>query len=331
MGKNIVGFDFGESRMKMVLYDGEKIRKSVSVDVPDNMVADGVILSANAMAEFIAITAGNNGIAKGNAAIILSSAYVYSKIISMPVMTHQQVLYNLPYEFSDYLTEEKGSYYFDYMILGTEIDEEGNISEMRVFACTVLKSVINEYRSMLRMAGFKLKAAVPVEYAYSRLIRQYISQRGIRENDDYCIVDIGHTETRVFIFHGSEYVQRRNIELGMKSLSRIISNQLGVDMHVAEAYKRSDFNGVLETEYCMDFYDSLAVEIMKTVNFFNYTNREAVLDKLYLLGGGAEISYIAERIAEMTGLIIDSASNFLLGTGRFDNKDLFTIACGSVL
>lgn len=329
LGKNVVGFDFGESRIKMVLSDGKSVKKSVFIETPDNIIEDGRILSMVAMADLILQGAKENSVPRGNAAFILPSRAVFTRTVSMPVMNHQQVLYNLPYEFADYLTQEKGLYYFDYMILGTEADENGNPKEMKVFACAVLKAVINDYRKMFKRAGFKLKTAVPVEYAYSRLLSGFIEKSGIQSDEDYCIADIGHSETRVYIYHGTEHIQTRHIEYGLRGIDRAIAENMNVDEHIAQTYKLSDFNGVLQKSYCNDYYNSLAVEVMKTVNFYNYNNRDAELKKIYLAGGGPSIKAIEENIREMTGLPTESAAIFLPGGDRIENGEIYLAACGS--
>ena len=63
-------------------------------------------------------------------------------------MTDGQLLYNLPFEFKDYLTQEKNKYYFDYAVQDTVKDEEGNVKELQLFVCATLKSTVEEYRAM---------------------------------------------------------------------------------------------------------------------------------------------------------------------------------------
>ena len=68
----------------------------------------------DAMADFLRQTAKSNGIPLTHAALVLPSTEVFTRELVMPAMTEQQLLYNLPYEFRDYLTEEKNKYFFDY-------------------------------------------------------------------------------------------------------------------------------------------------------------------------------------------------------------------------
>ena len=95
-------------------------------------------------------------------------------------MTDGQLLYNLPFEFKDYLTQEKNKYYFDYAVQDTVKDEEGNVKELQLFVCATLKSTVEEYRAMLRRAGFNLKVAMPEECAYAALTEDYMQRKCAR-------------------------------------------------------------------------------------------------------------------------------------------------------
>ena len=67
----------------------------------------------DAMADFLRQTASQRH-PLTHAALVLPSTEVFTRELVMPAMTEQQLLYNLPYEFRDYLTEEKNKYFFDY-------------------------------------------------------------------------------------------------------------------------------------------------------------------------------------------------------------------------
>ena len=112
--EKIVGFDIGESSVKLVYFAGADLKKAVTAELPDNMVSGSRILSMDAMADFLRQTAKSNGIPLTHAALVLPSTEVFTRELVMPAMTEQQLLYNLPYEFRDYLTEEKNKYFFDY-------------------------------------------------------------------------------------------------------------------------------------------------------------------------------------------------------------------------
>ena len=159
----IVGLDIGENSVKMAYFAGRELKRTAKLELPDAMVSGGRILSMDAMADFLRDAAKGNGIPLTNAALVVPASEVYTRIITLPAMTEQQLFYNLPYEFRDFLTEEKSKYFFDYAVRRIVNDETGHPKEMELFACAILKTTVEGYRAMLHRAGFRLRR-MAVEY-----------------------------------------------------------------------------------------------------------------------------------------------------------------------
>lgn len=309
MGK-IVGFEIGDHSVKLVYFTGKELKKAVSVALPDAMVSNGRILSMDAMADFLREAAKANGIPSGGAALTLSAADAFTRDVTVPAMTEQQLAYNLPFEFHDFLTEEKSKYFFDYSVREVRRDPDGYPLEMDLFACAMLKERVEAYRAMFRRAGFKLKVLTPLETAYGALLTEYTRRTGAPEIGR-CVVDLGHRGTLMHFLQGDECVGVREIDLGLAELDQRIAEEMGVEIHAVRGYKQSNFNGVLDTEYAKEFYSRLAVEIMKAVNFYHYNNRERELEELYLCGGGAAIRPLRETIAATVKLKVKGGEELL--------------------
>lgn len=260
--EKIVGFDIGESSVKLVYFAGADLKKAVTAELPDNMVSGSRILSMDAMADFLRQTAKSNGIPLTHAALVLPSTEVFTRELVMPAMTEQQLLYNLPYEFRDYLTEEKNKYFFDYSMREVLRDESGQPTEMNLLACATLKSTVESYRAMLRRAGFRLRVLTPSECAYSAVLQAYY-RRTQQEGRDLCVVNLGHSATFLYIYRGGHFASRREIEVGMSDLEHLVADQCSVDVHVAHEYVRQNYNHVLESEQARELYGRIAVEVVK--------------------------------------------------------------------
>lgn len=310
MAGNLVTFDIGQSHVKIVWYSGAVCRKAVSAVLPDNMVDGGEILSMDAMADFLRTCTKTHGIPRASAAIVLPASQVFTRNVDVPPMTDAQLQYNLPFEFKDYLTQEKGLYYFDYCVNALVRDEGGDVSKMQLFACATLKSTIEAYREMLRRAGFRLTLAMPEESAYSALIGAHIRAGG-EANADYCLVDLGFNAIRMHIFHGRTFMTRRTISLGQRDLVEAIAEARGVDEHMAKEHVLRNFENALGEQVSVDLFHRMAIEIMKAVNFYNYNNRERTLGRIYLCGGGSASGAVAEAVSEITDLEVRSVSELM--------------------
>ena len=237
MGK-IVGFEIGDHSVKLAYFAGNELKKAVCAELPDAMVSHGRILSMDAMADFLRDTARANGIPRAGAAVSLSLADAYTRDVTMPAMTEQQLSYNLPFEFHDFLTEEKSKYFFDYSVREVRKDPAGIPVEMDLFACAMLKERVEAYRAMFRRAGFKLKVLTPLECAYGALMAEHIRRTGAPEIGR-CVVNLGHRVTRMHFLQGGECVGVREIDMGLADLDRIIADKLDVEIHVAQFQRRT--------------------------------------------------------------------------------------------
>ena len=417
MNDKLVAFDIGESQVHLVYYANKQVKKAICAPLPDNLVANGEILSMDAMADFLKELAKQNGIPRAAAAVVLPDSLVFTRNVSVPLMTESQLAYNLPYEFKDYLTHEKSDYFFDYAVqervvvepeepaytpeqpgtgqgagqgafqpfqpayqqgqgaqgfgqgaaagtfgqgaaagtFGTQAatgtfgspaaqaaqttqttqraeNEQPQAQELKLFACATLKETIAQYRGMFHRAGFKLKIAIPEEAAYAAILRARI-ESGAQQatSTDTCFVDIGFNAIRMLFYQGDSFYSRRIINLGTKDVVLAIADARNVDAHMAYEYLRSNYEDVVNAPAAVDLYQRMAVEIMKAINFYNYNNREQMLERIYLCGGGAGIAPLQTAIDNHIEAHIRSAEELLPEKAQVENPLLFIKALGCAL
>ena len=311
MAGNIVSFDIGSAQVKLVWLAGGACRAAAAAPVPDGLVRGGTIVSMDAMADFLHQMAREHGLPRhAAAAVVLPPPLVFTRITELPPMTEGQLTYNLPFEFKDYLTQEKNRYYFDYAVQELVRDGDGGVKRMKLFACAALKDTIESYRNMFTRAGFRMRLALPEEAAYAAVLTDYVARKQ-PESGDYCLVDVGHTGIRMYILRDGQFVTRRVIDLGMRDLIRSISQRQGVDEHIALAHMLSDYEGAMSEPESLDLYHRMAAEITKAVNFYNYNNRQQALRRVYLCGGGAAVAYIRDAIRQVAELEVSPAAELL--------------------
>lgn len=308
--RKIVGFDIGEHSVKMVSFVGNELKQAIDVELPDAMVSGSKILSMDAMADFLRKAAKDNNIPGKDTVLLLPGSELFVRTLTMPAMTEQQLNYNLPYEFHDFLEDEKSKYFFDYAVQEIHYDENGNPREMDIFACAVLKSVVESYRAMFRRAGFRLCSIVPTECAYSSLLNDYIKRGGASEKDR-AVIGLGHGTTRLYIYHGGRFENYRVIDLGIRNLEQRVAEEYGVDIHLAHSYVYSNYENLLNSEYARELYGRMAVEVRKAVNFYNYHNRDRELQDVYFCGGGAGIEPLVDIFTNALSCQVHSAAELI--------------------
>lgn len=352
MAKKIIGIDIGYDSLKLVLADGGHIKKAVSVPMPEQLIRDGRAVSPEAMAELIRSTMKENGMRCSRAALVLPSEVGFIRNVVMPQMTTEQLLYNLPYEFRDYITDELKNYVFDYAMISTpeEMDEgtvagfdavddapdpvSGDLPEtkkhrvMELMAVAAPKSYMEESAAMLRKAGLKLVKAAPAVCSYISLIRK-LDDRYRPEGGEYCILDLGYQSIRMHIFKGDRHEVTRVLENGLSVLDSILADAYNVDPHLAHTYLLSNYDDCQNKPVCTGTFDNIAVDLKRAINFYSFSNPESRLNDLWLCGGGAVIASLRAAMQNNLDVRLHPASE--LAGEDIGNIRIFVQAIGAVL
>lgn len=345
MAIGCLGIDIGSSSVKIAERTKSGTFKLFSEPMPENMVNEGQVLSLEAMSGFIKETLKKNHISEKQCSIILPDTLVFTRKLVMPVMNAEQMKVNLPYEFHDFISDDKNKYVYDYAVL--EVNETDGNKEIEIMAAAALKSTIADYEGMLKRAGLKLSVAIPSVMAYTNLLYQLEDNS---EKDDfklkedslnigeenkkkeYCFIDLGHTKCRIQIFDGHKLSASRTLDYGLSMLDLAIADTENIDVHIAKNYKESNRNGILNNEACMNVYSSIAVEVMRAINFYRFNNQQSNLSNAFVCGGGGMIEPLINALVDNTGLEIHSADDILSNIGNFDKDgEIFVCAVGAAI
>lgn len=339
MAKTILGIDIGHDQLKLALVKGGKVIKTASAKMPENLLREGRITSRESMTELLRTTMKENGIRAGRAAIVLPNNITFIKNVEMPWMTVDQLEYNLPFEFNDYITGELKDYVFDYAVLNTPEDsaadeksaeEEGEAEgsgTMELMAVGTLKAVLEDMTEILRKAGLKLVMTAPAPCAYISLIRA--RQAELSElGDEYGILDLGYSEVRMYMFKNDRHVATRALEVGLSTLDDVIADTYGVDVHLAHTYLMTNYENCQQSEVCATAYENIAVELMRALNFYRFSNPNSALSDLWLCGGGAVIAPLAETIGDMLNIQMHPASELVPDGEDIEECNSYTQAIG---
>lgn len=302
MEKTRLGFDVGSNSLKVAVLRGDRTRVE-EVRLPENMVDEtGQIILPHAFAQFLKQTRKELSLPRGPAALALPPSQVTCRLVTMPRMSTEQLLLNLPYEFSDFIQGATDQYHCDYAVCasGGEDEQEQDIPMM---AAVAAKETLAGYTLMFRQAGFRLKTVLPQEMALIQLCKA----RGTGA-EEFCFVDLGHQFTRITVVQRDRIQATRQIALGGRSLDLIVSGELGVDPFLSNTYKTSNFQNVLTLPAAEEVCERIAVEILKVINFYQFTYRSNTLGGVYLVGGGASMELLRRSIESTVGLpLLDPA------------------------
>lgn len=288
-----IGFDVGASGLKYAV-KGIGGWECGFVRMPDNLIdADGNVTVPNAFSDFLKRTVKELKLPKGPAALALPHGQVSCRLCSMPEMDVSQLLINLPYEFSDFVHGGGGSYFYDYAVTPRLESDTGG--HMTLMAACARKESLDRWATMFSDAGIKLKKVLPQDMAL-------IEACWDLENET-CFIDLGHRETRVVIISSHRVLVSRSISIGGNDIDMRIANEGNFDRHLAGVKKDSGEDDVLSLKGVSELCERIALEILKVLNFYQFTYRpENSLETAYLIGGGANMAILVETIRKATGL-----------------------------
>lgn len=102
MAGSLIGIDVGNDSCKFAVRDGGQVR-FISGQLPDNLVADGEIVSLQTLGEYMHELRRENGVNGRDCSIVLDEQVLFFRHISMPLMTIGEFKLNLPFEFRDFI------------------------------------------------------------------------------------------------------------------------------------------------------------------------------------------------------------------------------------
>ena len=295
MANKMIGVEFGSNTLKMAVCSGDQVKKMAVAKMPEDLVREGRVTSPAAMTQFLKDMMKENGIRGGNCAMVLPASLVIGHHVSMPAMSHNELMLNLPFEFRDFVGKDGAKFDYDYSVMGIH----DNVMEL--YAAAVRKDVTEQYYSIFKKAGLTLKIATPAEMAWCNLIANAPNLP-----KKLCVVDIGHNTTRVNIFVDGNFVMGKDIDMAGALLDQTIADNQEIDAHAARTRKEANMNKVLSADFMNDAYQIMAIEVMKIVNFFNYSDKSGgtPLEHVYYCGGSSVVEPLRTCLLKATGMTL---------------------------
>jgi type IV pilus assembly protein PilM len=326
MAKTFLGIDLGSDTLTLALCKNGDVKKVATVPVPQGLMREGRMTSVQSVGELLRDSMKEHKIRASEAAFVIPNELCFLRNITIPRMSAEQVKINIPYEFTDYLSEEPKNYLFDYAMLDQK-EDAAEAGTMELLGVAVHSSIVEEARNAVEKAGMKLAKAAPTECAYISLIRA-ARHRGLGA-DEMCIVDVGYRAVRMFMFKGERHMVTRVLEFGMKNIDDVVAEQMGVDVHLAHNYILTNYDDCHHKDYCVNAYNNIAVELSRALNFYRFSNPDTTLADVWLCGGGSAVEPLRDAIKnELDSMTVHEPGELVRGVKGVENWQDYLAAIG---
>ncbi len=299
MAHTYLGIDIGSAAIRLALVKDGAVERLAALDIPAAQQQAKEILP-DALAKELRALLKRERITQRHCALVLPLQTAFVRSITLPWMTEKQLQLNLPYEFQDYIKGNQDNYFFDYAFVRQINDQEGKPVQMQFLAAVAARETIAQCRTALAKAGLKLAVAVPEYLTYRNLIRFYEKDNPQSQPAEYCIIDLGDSATRVHMYRSSVYETTQVIELGGRQL--------------AEVPRKAD--GGPEEEPLRELCSTIAIESLRSINFYGFNTPDSDLQDVYLTAGVTANPVLAEIIRNNIPLHIHTLDDLMPAIGR---------------
>lgn len=273
------------------------------------------------------------------AAVAVPTSNVITRTIPMPLEFDQDELEaNIQLDAAQYIPFPLDEVYLDFQVQGRS---KANAETQDVMLVATRRENVDLRETVLAEAG--LKAAIVDVEAYALANTFSLLARGLLRSDNdarIALVDMGATTTTLYIFQDDTIIYTREQPFGSEQLTMAIADAYGLSRDKAELAKRS---GELSEDYSSTILDpfkrSAAEQINHALQFFFSSSHYNTVDQISLMGGGALISGIAEKVADFLGIptVVSNPFEHMSHAGRVNRRSLlrdaplFAVACGLAL
>lgn len=284
------------------------------------------------LGEVIMTAVGQSGIKAKNVVIGLPSSKTFTTVIDVPVVSDSELKATMKYQIDQYIPMAVDEAKVDWALLGSSLHGQG---QQEVLISSTAKIYSEERLEMVEALGFNVIAAEPDPIA---MVRALIPEGAA--GSATLLIDIGETSSDLAVTYGDSPRLVRTIPTGLGSLIKAAVQNLNVQEDQARQFilKFGLAPDRLEGQvlHAIDgILDNFAVEVTKSVKFFQTRYPNVAISNMQLSGFGAVIPRLNEYLTTKVGISAVAANPWIgISMSQHDQQQLsgtapeFTIAIG---
>ncbi len=339
----LIGLDISSFDIKLVELSesGNKtyrLDRYASEPLPKGAVLDGNIENIEQVADTIKKLLKKSGTSAKNVALAMPASAVITKKIYLPAALSEQALeVQVESEASQYIPFSMDEVSLDFSVIGPAANEE----DMEVMLAASRKEKVEDRVAVAEAAGLTAKVMDIESYAARAAVQRLIDKQANEGRDQvFAVFQLGAKRTYVYIIFNGDVVYEREQQFGGSQLTQDIVRNYGLSQDEAEIKKKNgDLPDSYEMELLEPFLENAALEVTRAIQFFFTSTPYTRVDQIFLTGGCAVLTGLADIVAERTKIstaVISPFKGMELASG-VNEKALrndapgYAIACGLAL
>lgn len=295
---SLLSIDIGMERIKLahVVRKGQKsiVQDAVIIQTPEESIKDGIILKKEDLVAAIKAELAAHKIREKRVVFTISSSKIITREVELPYLKPDKLKKIIGVNAEEYFPVNLVDYTMDYSVTDVFESETGKIAKVIVYA--VLTSLVQSYVELADACQLKIQS---VDYSGNGIV-SYVQHENLEGTNLF--MEIGATSTMVTITTNNVVKFSRNVMYGTKTINDAIKNHYEVSY--MEAIKISKERQLLSQDNNENSYLTSEVTygakqilegVSRLVDYYASRNKKSV-EKVYILGGGAEIFGIDEYV-----------------------------------
>ena len=342
----LIGLDISSSAVKMVELAGDaksgyRVERYAIEVLPRDAVADGNIVTLEAVADAVRRAWKRLGTSVRNVAVALPASHVITKKIIVAAGQREEEL--------EVLVESEANQYIPFALEEVNLDFQvlgpapSSPDEVEVLIAASRKEKVEDRVAVAEAAGLK-PVVVDVE-SYATLAAYALIEKQLPDDGRgqiVALIDVGANVMTLTVLRNGQILYGREQAFGGNQLTQDIARHFGMTFEEAEAEKRrNNLPENYEAELLQPFVESMALEVSRALQFFFTSTQFSQVDHIVLSGGCALLSGADEAVAARTQINTILANPFagmVLGAqaggrskGLLADASMLMVACGLAL
>jgi type IV pilus assembly protein PilM len=308
--KEIIGIDIGSSSVKLVQLKEQKgvytLQNVGILPLPLEAIVDNTLMDSSSIVETIKKLIKSLNIRVRDAACSVSGNSVIIRKISLPAMPSEELEEQIHWEAEQYIPFDINDVNIDFQILAPDMQDP---SKMDVLLVASKKEIINDYLAVFNEAGVNLCVVDVDSFAIQNAFELNYEMEPEKVT---ALINIGASMMNLNIIKKEISLFTRDVQMGGNLYTEEIQKQFGVSIEEAERIKvtgeASDQAKLTDTISRVN--ETLAMEMRRSLDFYNTTAGEGKINEVFISGGGAKTPMLVEAVKNRLGLPVEVIDPF---------------------
>ncbi len=335
--KDVLGIDIGSSSVKLVQLRQQKnsfvLQNIGLIPLPPEAIVDNALMDSSSIVETVKNLVKSLNIKEKEIVCSVSGNSVIIRKISLPSMPPEELEDQIQWEAEQYIPFDINDVNIDFQMLA---QDEQDATKMNVLLVASKKDIINDYVTVFNEAGLKLVVMDVDSFAVQNIFELNYD---VDPDEVYALINIGASIMNINIVKGGVSLFTRDVQMGGNLYTEEIQKQFALQGDEAERVKLTGVSSdpARFKDVMARINETLAIEIRRSLDFYNSNAGEGKISRVYLSGGSSKASMLVEVVSERLGMpveILNPFQNINYSEKEFDPEylqaigPLMTVALG---